>query len=67
MNVYNPNIRLVEHNWTGLLQTFIGLNRPFMSDEIVSKLTHELSQNGKAAVDMGSKVLFHFEIVEKQQ
>lgn len=62
---YNPNIRLIEQNWTGSLQSFLSFNRPFMSDEAVEKLNRELSQVGRAALDMGSKVIFNFEVVSE--
>lgn len=60
---YNPNIRLVEHNWSGPFQTFIANNRPFLSDDAVDFLSRELSQNGRAEFDAGSKVIFHFEVI----
>ena len=62
-NKYNPSIRLLEQNWNGHLQSFLSYNRPFMSDDAVEKLHRELSIHGRSALDMGSKVLFHFEVV----
>lgn len=60
---YNPNVRLVEQNWSGPFQTFVENNRPFLSDEAVASLSRELSQNGRAEFDAGSKVIFRFEVV----
>jgi len=60
---YNPIIRIIEQGYSGPFQSFLELNRPFLSDEIVSLLTRNLAQFGRAEFDAGSGVTFHFEVV----
>lgn len=64
MKTYNPNIRLVEQNWIGSLNSFIEQNRPFISDEFIAAISRALAQNGHFQFDANSGVVFNFEVAK---